>query len=73
MFEYRKACFQAIEGGKGGGVRSQRNNSLSRCTSITLILAFHASRKALVKILPAFQMGECWTLGRSNLSALKLT
>ena len=28
MLEYRKACFQALEGGKGGGVRSQRYNSL---------------------------------------------
>ena len=28
MLEYRKACFQALEGGKGGGVRSRRNNSL---------------------------------------------
>ena len=28
MLEYRKACFQALEGVKGGGVRSRRNDSL---------------------------------------------
>ena len=28
MLEYRKACFQALEGGKGEGVRSRRNYGL---------------------------------------------